>query len=68
MIRKSRAIHKNNKYRIFKPNSLIYNNKNIRNAWPKSPALTVLKVIKPYKRGRSWSLDSSGFKNDVENK
>jgi hypothetical protein len=45
----STAVHKNNKYRIFKLNSLIYNNKNIRNAWPKSPswpkspALTVLK-------------------------
>ncbi len=41
MVRKSRAIHKNNKDRIFKLNSLIYNNKNIRNAWPKSPSLTV---------------------------
>jgi hypothetical protein len=41
MVRKSTAIHKNNKYKIFKPNSFLFNNKNIRNACPKLPALTV---------------------------
>jgi hypothetical protein len=44
MVRKSTAIHKNNKYKIFKPNSLFFNNKNIRNACPKLPALTVFGV------------------------
>ncbi len=41
MVRKSTAVHKNNEYKIFKPNSLFCNNKNIRNACPKLPALTV---------------------------
>jgi hypothetical protein len=42
MVRKSTAVHKNNEYKVFKPNSLFCNNKNIRNACPKLPALTVV--------------------------
>ncbi len=41
MVQKATAIHKNNKYKVFKPNSLFCNNKNIRNACPKLPSLTV---------------------------
>jgi hypothetical protein len=39
------AIHKNNKYKIFKPNSLFCNNKNIRNASPKLPACSKLPAL-----------------------
>ncbi len=48
MVRKSTAVHKNNEYEIFKSNSLFCNNKNIRNACPKLPALTVSDFVSKF--------------------